>query len=130
MSAKKRTMLTPRGVLLGVLIGGMLFTSVYPLRHYVQYRSHIASLHKEDRALDAKIAQLTDQAAKLQTDAEIERVARAQLGMVRRGEEPFVIVSAKPVPPDVREIASSSAPRGPLFSRWWHAVRATLRAIT
>ena len=107
----KRKMATPRGVVLCTIIGAMLFTSAYPLRHYLQYRANIKALTAEDSTLDAKIASLQRETETLGTDAEVERLAREKLGMVRPGEQQFAIVAPAPAPPDVKEIAKSSAAR-------------------
>jgi cell division protein FtsB len=116
-------------MVLVILLGGLLFTSAYPLRRYLEVRHSIRSLHAEDRALDAKIAELRRQHGLLQTPAEITRIAREELGMVRPGEIPFVVLPATP-----RSLpAVSRAPAGParssLFARWWDAVTRAAGAL-
>lgn len=127
---KARTMATPRGVVLSVIMFAMLFTSAYPLRHYLQYRANISALATEDATLDQTIASLQQESEKLATDAAVERLAREKLGMMYPGEQQFTIVAPAPAPPDVRAIARSRASHGPFLQRWWRAVRSTVRALT
>ncbi len=81
----QRAFMTPRGAILALLLVGVLFSSVYPIRRYFQVRSSIAQLQHEDRALDQRTQQLTKQKASLQSDAEVETIARQDLGYVRPG---------------------------------------------
>jgi len=90
--ARQRPFLTPRGAILALLLIGVLFSSVYPIRRYFSVRSSITHLINEERALDLKQQQLTQEKALLQTDAEVERIARADLNMVRPGEVAFAII--------------------------------------
>ena len=123
-----RRMATPRGVVLAVIIGAMLFTSAYPLRHYLQYKSNLKALGAEDMALDQRIASLQAETERLKTDAEVERLAREKLGMVRPGEQQFAIVAPAPAPPDVASVARSDGSRRPLLQKWWRAIRSSLRS--
>jgi cell division protein FtsB len=127
--ARQRPFLTPRGAILALLLVGVLFSSVYPIRRYFSVRSSITKLINEDRALDRKQQQLTQQKALLQTDAEVERIARAELNMVRPGEVAFAIIGQSSAPP--RSSATTVAPTGlfdpaqtqkpGFFSRIWSA---------
>src|SRR5205807_8380840 len=85
----QRAIMTPRGAILALLLVGVLFSSVYPIRRYFAFRGSIAQLKHEERALDAKTQQLTKQKAMLQTDLEVVRIARADLHRVRPGEVPY-----------------------------------------
>jgi cell division protein FtsL len=116
-----------------LLLMGMLFSSVYPMRRYFAVRAQIRELSVEERALDERIERLSEKRGRLTTDQEVERIARERLGMVRPGEVPFVIVSPKSPAMVKRTVASDglepvSAPREELLlERWWKAVRRALR---
>lgn len=120
--APARRMRTPRTAVLVLVLGAMLFTSVYPMRRYFDFRRTISALHAEGRQLDRTMGALLKQRTLLQTDGEVERLARENLGMVRPGERPFVVLSPSPPPPRTREVSGAAGVAGkPVLSRWWHA---------
>lgn len=106
----QRAIKTPRGAILALLLVGVLFSSVYPIRRYFAVRSSIAQLQNENRALDRQTQQLTKQKTLLQSDAEVEAIARGELGYARPGEVPFVIIRPTPAP-----AATSNVDAGGLF---------------
>jgi len=128
--ARQRPFLTPRGAILALLLMGVLFSSVYPIRRYFAVRSSITSLINQDHALDRKQQQLTQEKALLQTDAEVERIARADLNMVRPGEVAFAIIgsSTSPQTAPQTQVAPTGlfdpaqASKPGFFSRIWGAV--------
>lgn len=72
----------------------VLFLAVFPVGTYLGQRSQLrqesaqlARLRFENRALASK-------AAKLQTNGEIERIAREDYGLVKPGQEAYVILPA------------------------------------
>jgi cell division protein DivIC len=131
----QRVVLTPRGAILALLIVGVLFSSAYPLRRYFAVRTSIAQLQREDRSLDAQQQQLQQRKALLQSDAEIETIARADLGMVRPGEIAFAVVqppAAQPAPARVAPaglLDPTQAPKAGFFSRLWSAVMRAAHTI-
>ncbi|MCU1350849.1 MAG: septum formation initiator [Acidimicrobiales bacterium] len=83
---------------ISVLLVGVLFVAVFPTRTYLAQRAatrkadaRLAQLAAEKRALDHS-------AKRLSTPAEIERLARAQFGLVRPGEEAYAVLPP-PTPP-------------------------------
>ncbi|HVL33085.1 MAG TPA: septum formation initiator family protein [Actinomycetota bacterium] len=119
-------MFTPRGTLLALVITGVLFTSLYPIRRFYSMRSTVAALQQEERELDQKARRLAETRAQLQTDAEIERLAR-ELGYTRPGEETFRVVLPS-LPPATKangpaDRAVSDLDGDSLLERWWRAVR-------
>lgn len=125
-----------RGLILTVVIAAMLFSSVYPLGRYVAVRNDIEALEAEDDALAERFAELTEEAESLEDPDVIEQIAREELGFVRPGEVPFVLLP----PADGRSGPSAAVPvpRAPepqrerrgLLARWWDAMRAAATAIT
>jgi cell division protein FtsB len=94
-------MRTPRvlGVLLGaVVLVGVLFLFVLPGRTYLAQRRTLAAAETRVKVLSQANTQLQQQATRLQTDAEIERLARQQYGMVKPGEVPYAILPARQPP--------------------------------
>ena len=85
-------------LLSSVTIVGALFIGVYPMRTYLAQRT---SLHRAERQMDVLKTQndkLAQQAQQLNTDSEIERLAREQYNLVRPGEQAFAILPAPPPP--------------------------------
>jgi cell division protein FtsL len=129
---RSRKLLTQRGVILVVLLGALLFSSVYPMRRYFAVRAQIASLRKQEHVLDAHATQLAQQKARLKTDDEVEKIARQDLGMVRPGEVPFVI--ANPSLPAAQQLTPQAAPPvarddPSAFSRLWSFLKRATQAL-
>jgi cell division protein FtsB len=116
-----------RGAIAALVIAGLLFTGVYPLRRYLDVREQVASLRAESQALDVKAEELRKQAALLRTDAEVERQARDRLNYVRPGETAFSmphVATPEPTPSIVLAPGQTQAPARPSFvGRWWEAFR-------
>ena len=132
MTEARRRALTPRGAILIMVVLGLLFTSVYPLRRYIAVRHEITDLRGESVALDQKLVDLERERAMLHTDEAVEEIARKDLGMVAPGEVPFVIPgngTDAPPAPRIEATRAEQEPAGPsVFSRWWRAVRSALGA--
>ena len=85
-------------------------------------------LKHEERALDAETQQLTKQKALLQTDGEVERIARADLNMVRPGEVPFAIIQPSAAPTAQANVGAAGlfdpeqASKPGFFARIWDAI--------
>jgi len=123
----QRAIMTPRGAILALLLVGVLFSSVYPIRRYFQVRSSIAQLQHEERALDQKTQELTKQKALLQSDAQVEAIARGELGYARPGDVPFAIIQPSAAPTPAANVGSaglfdpSQTSKPGFFSRIWNA---------
>lgn len=135
-----RALLTARGALLVVLLGGLLVSATYPARQLLGQRGRIEALQHEGRQIRERVAGARADIASLATDEEVERIARGQLGMVRPGEVAFAIASGSSGKGRAGAAASraAGASKRPApqraeasgFSRWWEAfVRAFGRAL-
>ena len=85
-------------LVVSVLFVGLLFVAVFPTRSYLAQRASVRDAQERLDALDREKHRLQREARRLTTPAEIERLARAQYGLVRPGEEAYAILPA-PVPP-------------------------------
>lgn len=92
---------------------GVLFLAGFPARDYVAQRRERREVAARIRSLAEENRALTDRQARLQTDGEIERLARQHYNLVRPGEEVFAIIPGDPPAP-----APSPAP-GPRSPGWW-----------
>lgn len=80
------------GTLLVLLIGLAFLTQVVPYRQILDSRQQVASARAELESLEVENARLTSDVAALQTDAEIEKLAREKLGYVHPGETAYVVL--------------------------------------
>jgi cell division protein FtsB len=91
-----------------VLLVGLLFAFVYPTRTFLDQRSETTKARGQLELLRSENRKLAKEAELLQSDAEIERRARAY-GLVSPGEQSFVIIpaptTAPPVPGDPQPTA-------------------------
>ena len=88
----------------GLAAVGLLFIAVFPARTYLDQRHQRQQVLAQLKAMDATNKALEQRIATLHTDAEIERLARAQYNLVRPGEEAYAILPtrqppAAPAPP-------------------------------
>ena len=87
--------MTRRTVVLLVAAGAtlaLLVLVVFPTRSYLRERGDMNSAAHQLQALNAQNRQLTDQIGRLNSDAEIERLARKDYGLVKPGEEAYAIL--------------------------------------
>ena len=87
--------MTRRTVVLLVAAGAtlaLLVLVVFPTRSYLQERANVSNAAHQLQAVDAQNRQLTDQIGRLNSDAEIERLARKDYGLVKPGEEAYAIL--------------------------------------
>ena len=89
----------PRARLVGALVAsvlcvGVLFVAVFPTRSYLAQRASVHQAQRRIDAIDRENQRLQRQARRLTTPDEIERLARAQYGLVRPGEQAYAILPA------------------------------------
>ena len=84
-----------------VVFVGLLFAFVYPTRTFLDQRNETNKARAQLEVLQSENARLARESKRLSTDSEIERLARQKYGLVRPGEQPFVILPApsSTVPP-------------------------------
>ena len=70
----------------------MMFLFVFPTRAYLGQRRQVNAARHAYEDLRAQNDQLGREAQRLQTDAEIERLARSQFNMVFPGEQAYNVV--------------------------------------
>jgi cell division protein FtsB len=80
-------LLAAAGATLAVLV-----LVVFPTRSYLKERGDMNGATHQLQTLDAQNRQLTNQIGRLNTDAEIERLARKDYGLVKPGEEAYAIL--------------------------------------
>lgn len=93
-----------------VIFVGFIFGAVFPTRTYLAQRREIAAAASRLQLFQDQNGRLEDEVRRLQSDEEIERIARARYNLVKPGEEAYSVVpvpapaplpglpAAKPVP--------------------------------
>jgi len=105
-------------VLAVVLLSALALTvsGVFPFRQIVEQRREVEESRQQLSALEKENSTLEDDIAALQTEEEIERVARDQYGLVRPGETGYVVVN----PPGVETTeGADTAPVQDAHRPWW-----------
>lgn len=79
-------------LLASVVFVGVLFAAVFPTRTYLAQRASISHAEKQLEVLGEQNRDLERRAKELQTDSEIERLAREQYNLVKPGEEAYAVL--------------------------------------
>ena len=74
----------------------VLFAFVYPARAWLAQRHQVNQVRRDLAVLDQQNAELQREANRLQTPAEIERLARLRFHMVKPGEQAYTVVPEGP----------------------------------
>jgi cell division protein FtsB len=82
--------------LAGLALVAFLFLAVFPTRTWWSQRQQHARVARQVEVLAEQNRALAERAQRLQNEAEIERLAREQYGMVRPGEEAFAVLPQLP----------------------------------
>ena len=93
--------LTARAAMLLVVMLVVFAFAVAPLRAYLGQRSALAEVRRQTERLERQNDRLQERLLALNEPPELERLARACLGMVRPGETAFVTIprTGYPKPP-------------------------------
>ncbi|WP_148614322.1 FtsB family cell division protein [Nocardioides rubriscoriae] len=121
-----RARLTSRAAIL-VLIVALLAVSASSLaRAYLQQRHHLDDVQARITASESAIERLEDEKSRLDDPAYVEQQAR-ELGFVRPGEKPFVVLDGGD-PLDVESTLSDPSTVDPAEPRaWWDDAWGTMK---
>lgn len=103
--------------LVGVVVTA---AGIFPFRQLIAERRSVTQAQETLAALRAENERLAAEVEALETDEEVERLAREQFGLVRPGEASFVVVA----PPGEEAAASDPEPTldDPGEQPWWRDV--------
>ena len=93
-----RPRLTGRAAALLVAVTILTVMAVVPIGRYLDQRAAIADLERRSAQLESRNADLRAQISRLHDPVELEKLARACLGMVAPGEVAFVTPGRAPSP--------------------------------
>ncbi|MGI9015854.1 MAG: FtsB family cell division protein [Euzebya sp.] len=92
------------GVLVLMLLVGVM--ALGPFANYTAAQDRVQALVGQRTSLDQSVEQLQVEADRLEDPAALEEQARAELGMVRPGEIPFIVAN----PPTIAPAPVNAAP--------------------
>ncbi len=111
---------TAWGLVVSVVLVGILFL-VFPTRTYLAQRRDLAATERRLAVLSGENDELAARVQRLNTDAEIERLAREQYDLVRPGEEAYAILPP-PAAPAARAAAPAKRQPPGVWSRVWDGI--------
>jgi cell division protein FtsB len=88
---RERPRLTGRAAALLIVVTVLGMLLLVPVKEYVEQRGRVAELEREAARLEQQNDGLRSEIASLHDPVELERLARACLGMVRAGEIALVL---------------------------------------
>jgi len=105
---------------------GVLLLAVFPARAYLDQKAQRRTLDAQVTSMEAENRALQDRAGQLQTDDEIERLARQQYNMIRPGEEVYAILPGLTPPAPPPAPTRKKAVERSLISRTWGRITSIL----
>lgn len=128
--AERRTAITSRAAILGVVLCVLALALTVPLRQYLAQRGAVARLRAKTAQQQRRVDALEARKQQLQDPAYVEQLARERLHFVRPGEVPYILLTppptAAPVAPGTP--GGTSVGTGPWYSRLWDTVATAGRA--
>lgn len=111
---------TKRAAILAIVVCALALTVAVPLHNFVAQRQELSDVSDRQQALEADVARLSADRARLADPAEVEAQARSRLGMVQPGETPYVVQFPAPPSPVVED--GQAEPGVPWFHTLWNDV--------
>jgi cell division protein FtsB len=90
-----------------VVLVGLLFVVGFPIHTYVEQRHNVSASQAQVDRLARQNAALSAKIRRLDTNSEIERLARQEYGLVAPGEEAYAVL---PLAPGQRPLAGPARP--------------------
>jgi cell division protein FtsB len=115
-------------VVAAVAAVGLAFLWLLPARVWLSQRHQLSTAERSIQVLSAQNQKLADRARELGTDAEIERLAREQYGLVKPGEQALEVLPSPRADAGLPPPLAAPAPPAPLAQRslperLWHDVQ-------
>lgn len=120
-----KSKLTPKAIFILLLAGALVVLSVTPARELYKQFQEVKKLEKELASLRQQNEKLKEEVERLKTDAYIEQQARARLGLVKPGEQAYVIVPPKQSAKEGRakeEARKKALKKAAKPQTWWERV--------
>ncbi len=91
-------------VLFTIVLAGVLVLGVFPTRTYIQKRQDLTETEVRLEELNEANAKAEKHVEALQSDVEIERIAREQYNLVKPGEETYHVLPAPKDPVQIPDV--------------------------
>lgn len=101
-----------------LIAAAVVLTNVFPFRQMLAQDQRVDAARTQLELLQAENARLEAEAAALQTDGEIERIARGQLGYVFPNDQPYVVTTPDDEPAEPAATADYDLGQ-PWYERIW-----------
>ena len=101
-----------------LLLYALVATGQKALENY-RLNQEADALRNDVVALRSENVQLQKQIEDARTDAAIETIAREQLGLIKPGDHPLVLVSQAAQPAAAPTPAPAPPPPSPIWRQWW-----------
>jgi cell division protein FtsB len=101
-----------------LLLYALVATGQKALENY-RLNQEADALRNDVVVLRTENVQLQKQIEGARTDAAIETIAREQLGLIKPGDHPLVLVSQAPQPAVAPTSATAPPPPSPIWRQWW-----------
>ena len=118
---------------LAVLLGAM---AIGPVKSYTAATDRVRQLDQRRAELEARVDRLEARRLELANPDEIELLAREQLGMIRPGEIPYVVVapssggaSSQAPSPSPGQSHVGDATAAPVHQPWYRRIGQALRGL-
>jgi cell division protein FtsB len=89
---RRRRAIALRSSVAVVVLIGLLFVVVFPMSAWIRQRDALSKSEHRLEILQHERARLEREAKRMQSNAEVERVARDLYGMIRPGEQAYAAV--------------------------------------
>jgi hypothetical protein len=99
---------------------GTLALAIFPARTYMEQRHGLVAEGRRVRVLNDQNRQLSAEVRRLDTDAEIERLARQQYNLVKPGEEAYAILPPTAPPKPETPAPPPNKPHRSFWYRLFH----------
>ncbi|AXK35297.1 septum formation initiator family protein [Streptomyces armeniacus] len=115
----RRSRLTGRAALLGLVVCSMVVALAYPTRQYISQRSDIEDQRRQAEQTRERVRELREQKARWQDPAYVEQQARRHLHFVRPGETGYIMRDGTA---DTLRPRDSGAADRPWYRNLWDGV--------
>lgn len=104
-----------------LLLAALAFTvsGVFPFRQLFQQQRQVEATRERLQQLVEENQTLSAEVDALQTDVEVERIAREQYGLVRPGESAYVVIVPESAAAEAQPAAVELEEQGPWWARMW-----------
>jgi cell division protein FtsB len=98
-----------------LVLGGAMYLFVFPARTYLAQKQGIAAEARTVAVLKAEDSKLTSESSALQDNATIEQIARQEYGLVKQGQQAFMVLPSPSRP-------QPTAPPPPKQAAWYSSL--------